>query len=78
MVDVTLMANLLRALPPKASLLLVGDIDQLPSVGPPIPLPAAGAMRSSNPAQRVSSGSNTTTKVPQNSNSKSLKSASKP
>src|ERR1039458_6792431 len=34
MVDVTLMANLLRALPPKGSLLLVGDIDQLPSVGP--------------------------------------------
>jgi exodeoxyribonuclease V alpha subunit len=34
MVDVTLMANLLRALPPKASLLIVGDIDQLPSVGP--------------------------------------------
>jgi exodeoxyribonuclease V alpha subunit len=34
MVDVVLMANLLRALPPKASLLLVGDIDQLPSVGP--------------------------------------------
>ncbi len=34
MVDVTIMANLLRALPPKASLLLVGDIDQLPSVGP--------------------------------------------
>jgi len=34
MVDMTLMANLLRALPPKASLLLVGDIDQLPSVGP--------------------------------------------
>ena len=34
MVDVTLMANVLRALPPKASLLLVGDIDQLPSVGP--------------------------------------------
>jgi hypothetical protein len=30
MVDVVLMANLLRALPPKASLLLVGDIDQLP------------------------------------------------
>jgi len=28
------MANLLRALPQKASLLLVGDIDQLPSVGP--------------------------------------------
>src|SRR5471030_992638 len=34
MVNVTLMANLLRALPQKASLLLVGDIDQLPSVGP--------------------------------------------
>jgi len=34
MTDVVLMANLLRALPPKASLLLVGDIDQLPSVGP--------------------------------------------
>jgi len=34
MVDVALMANLLRALPPKASLLMVGDIDQLPSVGP--------------------------------------------
>ena len=31
---VTLMANLLRALPLKASLLLVGDIDQLPSMGP--------------------------------------------
>jgi exodeoxyribonuclease V alpha subunit len=34
MTDVLLMANLLRALPTKASLLLVGDIDQLPSVGP--------------------------------------------
>jgi exodeoxyribonuclease V alpha subunit len=34
MVEVGLMANLLRALPAKASLLLVGDIDQLPSVGP--------------------------------------------
>jgi exodeoxyribonuclease V alpha subunit len=34
MVDILLMANLLRALPPQASLLLVGDIDQLPSVGP--------------------------------------------
>jgi exodeoxyribonuclease V alpha subunit len=34
MVDVVLMANLLRAMPPKASLLLIGDIDQLPSVGP--------------------------------------------
>lgn len=34
MVDVVLMSQLLRALPSKASLLLVGDIDQLPSVGP--------------------------------------------
>lgn len=34
MVDVSLMANLFRALPKNASLLLVGDIDQLPSVGP--------------------------------------------
>ncbi|MEN9576908.1 MAG: hypothetical protein RL514_4763 [Verrucomicrobiota bacterium] len=34
MVDVGLMASLLRALPAKGSLLLVGDINQLPSVGP--------------------------------------------
>jgi exodeoxyribonuclease V alpha subunit len=34
MVDVLLMNNLLRALPRNASLLLVGDVDQLPSVGP--------------------------------------------
>ena len=34
MVDVTLMHHLLRALPPSASLILVGDVDQLPSVGP--------------------------------------------
>jgi len=34
MVDVLLMNNLLRALPPSSSLLLVGDVDQLPSVGP--------------------------------------------
>lgn len=34
MVDVPLMNHLLRALPPCASLLLVGDVDQLPSVGP--------------------------------------------
>ncbi len=34
MADVVLMANLLRALPPKASLLKVGDIDHLPSAGP--------------------------------------------
>jgi exodeoxyribonuclease V alpha subunit len=34
MVDVTLMQHLLRALPDHAHLLLVGDVDQLPSVGP--------------------------------------------
>jgi exodeoxyribonuclease V alpha subunit len=34
MVDVLFVNNLLRALPPIASLLLVGDADQLPSVGP--------------------------------------------
>jgi len=34
MVDITLMNQLLRAVPPWAALILVGDIDQLPSVGP--------------------------------------------
>jgi exodeoxyribonuclease V alpha subunit len=34
MVDVPLMRTLLRALPDRAGLLLVGDVDQLPSVGP--------------------------------------------
>ncbi len=34
MVDVPLMRAVLRALPEHAALLLVGDIDQLPSVGP--------------------------------------------
>ena len=34
MVDVPLMASLCRALPPHGSLVLVGDPDQLPSVGP--------------------------------------------
>jgi exodeoxyribonuclease V alpha subunit len=34
MVDIPLMHHLLRALPAKASLLLVGDVDQLPPVGP--------------------------------------------
>jgi exodeoxyribonuclease V alpha subunit len=34
MVDLHLMQSLLRALPREASLLLVGDVDQLPSVGP--------------------------------------------
>jgi exodeoxyribonuclease V alpha subunit len=34
MVDVPLMASVLKALPDHAALLLVGDVDQLPSVGP--------------------------------------------
>jgi exodeoxyribonuclease V alpha subunit len=34
MVDVMLMQALLKAIPDKAALLIVGDIDQLPSVGP--------------------------------------------
>lgn len=34
MVDVMLMQALMKALPNKAALLIVGDIDQLPSVGP--------------------------------------------
>ncbi len=33
MIDIMLMYNLLKALPQKMSLILVGDIDQLPSVG---------------------------------------------
>jgi exodeoxyribonuclease V alpha subunit len=34
MIDVPLMSALMKALPPRASLILVGDVDQLPSVGP--------------------------------------------
>jgi exodeoxyribonuclease V alpha subunit len=34
MVDVPLMSSLMRAVPPRAGLVLVGDVDQLPSVGP--------------------------------------------
>ena len=34
MVDVLLMHSLVRALPDRAGLMLVGDVDQLPSVGP--------------------------------------------
>ena len=34
MVDVLLMYHLLKAVPPSAHLILVGDVDQLPSVGP--------------------------------------------
>ncbi len=49
MVDVPLMAALCRALPPHGSLVLVGDPDQLPSVGPGAILSdllASGAVRS--------------------------------
>ena len=34
MMDIVLMHHLLAALPPSASVILVGDVDQLPSVGP--------------------------------------------
>ena len=34
MVDVPLMASLVKALPDKAALMVIGDVDQLPSVGP--------------------------------------------
>jgi exodeoxyribonuclease V alpha subunit len=34
MVDVLLMQALLKAVPDKAAVLIVGDIDQLPLVGP--------------------------------------------
>ena len=34
MVDVMLMQALVKAIPNDAALLIVGDIDQLPSVGP--------------------------------------------
>jgi exodeoxyribonuclease V alpha subunit len=34
MVDISLMFSVLKAVPAKAALLLVGDVDQLPSVGP--------------------------------------------
>jgi exodeoxyribonuclease V alpha subunit len=34
MVDVSLMASLVKALPNSAALMVVGDVDQLPSVGP--------------------------------------------
>jgi exodeoxyribonuclease V alpha subunit len=34
MVDVLLMRSLLKALPDRAALVMVGDVDQLPSIGP--------------------------------------------
>ena len=34
MLDIVLMNNLLKAIPNRAALLMVGDVDQLPSVGP--------------------------------------------
>src|SRR5471032_2053265 len=34
MVDILLMQALMKAVPERAALLIVGDIDQLPSVGP--------------------------------------------
>jgi len=34
MIDISLMHHLIKAIPPKAMLVLVGDVDQLPPVGP--------------------------------------------
>ena len=34
MIDIILMHHLLKAIPPRATFILVGDVDQLPSVGP--------------------------------------------
>ena len=34
MIDIVLMHHLLKAIPPKATFILVGDVNQLPSVGP--------------------------------------------
>ncbi len=34
MIDITLMQHLLRAIPSRAAVILVGDVDQIPSVGP--------------------------------------------
>ena len=34
MIDIVLMHHLLKAIPPSTTLILVGDVDQLPSVGP--------------------------------------------
>ncbi|HBA86135.1 MAG TPA: ATP-dependent RecD-like DNA helicase [Verrucomicrobia bacterium] len=34
MIDIVLACQLLRAIPPRAAVVLVGDVDQLPSVGP--------------------------------------------
>ena len=34
MMDIVLMNQLLKAVPDEAGLLIVGDVDQLPSVGP--------------------------------------------
>ena len=47
LVDVMLMQSLMKALPDRAAVLIVGDIDQLPSVGsglPRDPGPIAGAI----------------------------------
>ena len=50
MVDVPLMRSPLRAVPDEAALLIVGDVDRLPSVGPgrcwPTSSPAASCRSS--------------------------------
>ena len=46
MVDVLLMQSLIKAVPSAAALLIVGDIDQLPSVGPARSWPTSSALAS--------------------------------
>ena len=62
MIDIQLMSSFLRALPNNAHLILVGDVDQLPSVGPGSVLsdmircdkiPVAGLMKYLDNPQKV-------------------------
>ena len=52
MIDTILMHHLLKAIPPRATLILVGDVNQLPSVG-------AGAVLQDIIASRASAGDGT-------------------
>ena len=66
MVDVPLMRSVLRALPNRAALLLIGDVDQLPSVGPGQVLAdiiTSGAV----PVVRLTACDSTTTTTPSRS-----------
>ncbi|EDP62032.1 Helicase RecD/TraA [alpha proteobacterium BAL199] len=59
MVDVMLMQALMRAVPDKAALLIVGDIDQLPSVGPGQVLTASSPPASTAAPSPMASASST-------------------